>query len=61
MGRLKKIDRPRQLNIKLPDSLYTKLRAELYSEIEERVPFGALSNLGVQLFTEWLESRGVVL
>lgn len=59
MPRPKKVDRPRAVELQLPDSLWMKVRAELYSEIEGKIPFGAVSALGVQLFTEWLKSRGV--
>lgn len=61
MSRRKKIDRPRALEIQLPDSIYTKVKAELYSEIEGKVPFGAVSALGEQLFTDWLRTRGVIV
>jgi hypothetical protein len=61
MGRRRKIDRPRPLEIQLPESIRSKVDAELYSELEGRIPFGAYSRLSEQLFTEWLEKRGVVV
>ena len=60
MTRRKKIDRPRRVEIQLPDSIYCRVRSELFSEIEGKVPFGALSAVAEQLFTEWLRARGVM-
>ena len=54
-----KLDRPRALEVQLPDSILTKVRAELYSEVDGRVPFGAMSKLAERLFTDWLRARGV--
>lgn len=59
MPRLRKIDRPRRLEIKLPESIYRKLHDQLYSEVENSVPFGAMSALGTELFSNWLKARGV--
>lgn len=59
MTRRKNLDRGRPFEIQLPDSIQQKVRAELYSEVEGRVPFGALTALGTKLFSEWLESRGI--
>lgn len=61
MGRNKLIDRPRKFEIKLPDSIFTKVHQELYSEIEGKVPYGAISALGTQLFTAWLRERGALM
>ncbi len=61
MSRRKKIDRPRRLEIQLPDSIYEKVKAELYSELESRVPYGAVSELSTQLLTDWLRGRGVTV
>ncbi len=61
MTRLKKIDRPKSLELYLPESLHTKVMQELYSEVEGKIPFGAISALGTQLFSDWLRSRGVSL
>lgn len=58
MPRPRKLDRPHRLEIQLPESLWTKLNAELYSEIEGRVPHGALSGLVAGLISDWLKSRG---
>jgi hypothetical protein len=59
MGRHRKVDRPRDIELHIPESIYIKIREQLYSEIEGKVPYGAISNLGTQLFIEWLEGRGV--
>jgi len=60
-GRKARIDRPTRIEIWLPESLDAKLRLELFSELEGRVPHGKLSELGVELFTRWLQERGVTL
>ena len=59
MTRRKNLDRGRPLEIQLPESIQQKVRAELYSEVEGRVPFGAITELGTRLFREWLQSRGI--
>ena len=56
-----KIDRPKSFEVYLPESVYTRFRAELFSELEGRVPRGKLSSLVEQLIREWLASRGVEL
>jgi hypothetical protein len=61
MGRRLKIDRPQRLEVHIPTSLYEKVRAELYSDLEGRVPFGAWSNVIAQSLTEWLRERGIVV
>lgn len=60
MPQVFKTDRPKRLEVHIPQSLRAKLDLELYSELEGRVPHGALSNLLVELISEWLRSRGVV-
>lgn len=59
MARRLKIDRPTPLTIQMPASIHAKIMEQLYSDIEGRVPFGALSALGEVLFTDWLRERGV--
>lgn len=61
MPRPRKLDRPHRLEIQLPESLWAKLNVELYSEVEGRVPHGALSELAVGLISDWLKSRGVAV
>lgn len=58
MPRPRLTDRPKQFNVQLPESLYAKLRVELYSELEGRVPHGALSELVQSLVRNWLIERG---
>lgn len=60
MPRPLKTDRPVRLEIQLPESLYAKLRLELFSEIENRVPVGRTSELYTELTTQWLRERGVM-
>lgn len=60
MPRPLKTDRPVRLEIQLPQSLYAKLRLELFSEIENRVPVGRTSELYTELTSMWLKSRGVL-
>lgn len=62
MGRRLKVDRPQQIVIYLPTSVREAVNAALYSEIEGRVPFGAMTKLSEQLFRKWLkEERGIEL
>lgn len=58
MARPRKLDRPRQIEIRLPESLYTRLMAELHSDLEGRVPVGAISSLYEELTATWLKTRG---
>lgn len=58
MPRQKMIDRPIEMKVYLPQSIRQKIDAELYSDIEGRVPFGKMNELAVELFTDWLRSRG---
>jgi len=59
MPRPRKIDRPIRLEVKIPQSLHSQLTQELYSEVEGRVPFGALTELFIELTSDWLKSRGL--
>lgn len=61
MPRPRKTDRPKRLEVQLPESVYSKLHLELYSDLEGRVPHGSTSELFTALAAEWLKSRGVVL
>jgi hypothetical protein len=56
-----KIDRGVQFKFYLPATIHEKVRQQLYSEIEGKVPFGALSALAEELFTEWLRKQGVIV
>ena len=57
MPRPLKTDRPKRLEVQLPQSLRSQDEAELYSEVEGRVPHGAWSVLFEELLLKWLESR----
>lgn len=60
MPRPKLIDRPSRLEVTIPESISAKVRIELFSGLEGRVPHGAWSRLITGLLTEWLQSqRGV--
>ena len=61
MPRPSKVDRPVGVKVWLPQSIHDKLKRELYSEIEGRVPYGAQSELVELLVTDWLKARGVVV
>ncbi len=61
MARLKKIDRPFHLQVRIPESLAMKVDLELYSELEGRVPYGKRSELIADLLTEWLQARGIIV
>jgi len=57
MPRPKKLDRGVSLHLRIPESILAKVQLELYSELEGRVPFGAMSELAAKLFTDWLSRR----
>jgi hypothetical protein len=61
MSRRFKIDRTVQFNVRIPSSIYEKVQQQLWSEIEDKVPFGVQSNLITELLTEWLRERGVIV
>ena len=61
MVRVKKIDRPKRVEVQLPESIKIKVDIELYSEIEGKVPFGSFSGLVTELLREWLKGRGIVV
>lgn len=61
MPRPKLLDRPRQLNVSIPATVYSKLQAELHSDVEGRVPHGLVSTVVEDLIRGWLRERGVVL
>lgn len=61
MPRMKKIDRPRRLEVSIPESILSRIQIELFSELEGKVPFGALSELVAAQLAEWLRDRGITL
>lgn len=58
MPRPRKIDRPVQKEVSIPQSIYASVELELWSELEECVPRGSWSALVEQLLREWLAQRG---
>jgi hypothetical protein len=59
MGRTKRNDPPTLVRAYLPKSVYEKVEHQLYSELEGRVPYGAMTNLFRDLAVAWLRERGV--
>ena len=59
MARPKKAEPSHRLEVLIPSSIYAKLRMELYSELEGRIPHGDLSNLVSALVADWLRARGI--
>lgn len=57
MPRKPAIEPNRQLEIKLPRDLSVRLDLHLWSDLEERVPRGAYSNLIVPLLREFFERK----
>lgn len=49
--------RPIEKTISLPEDLVARVELELFSDLEQRVPFGAWSKLGQELFTRWVNER----
>lgn len=58
MARRKKLDRPKSLELSIPESLKTSLEQELFDHDKGKIPFGAFSKLGIELFQNWLRLRG---
>ena len=57
MARPKLIDRPRRLEFHIPSSLYERLERQLHSELEGRVPHGAMSDCLSFLVEEWVTKQ----
>ncbi|UOF77856.1 hypothetical protein [Bacteriophage sp.] len=49
MPRPKHIDRPIEAKVNIPSSLFTQVQLQLYSDLEQRVPYGAFSRYVVEL------------
>ena len=54
MPKPRRVDRPVEKSISLPQTLCAQVDIMLYSELEGRVPFGAWSKLMESLLAEWL-------
>jgi len=61
MPRPLKLDRPKRIEIYLPQSIYSALQEELFSELEGKVPHGRASEVVTTLVKNWLASRGAIL
>lgn len=56
MPRPRKIDRPIEKRVTLPESLVARVELELYSDLEGKVPFGAWQRLLMELITRHLDA-----
>lgn len=61
MPRPLKVDRPKRIEVQIPESIHRRLHDELYSELEGKVPHGAVTELFTALVTSWLKQRGHLL
>ena len=57
MARPKKTIRTVYQNIGLPEDLAAKVELELYSDLEEKVPFGAKQEFFTKLVRDFFEER----
>jgi len=57
MPRVKKLDRPTPTRVYLPESVIARVKLELYSDLEGKVPFGLMSDLVTKLLVDWLKER----
>ena len=57
MPRRPNLDRPTRLELRLPESLRTKLDLLLYSELESKVPQGKYQAFFIDRLTEFFEWR----
>lgn len=58
MPRPKQVDRPVEKSISLPQSMVVAVDLELWSEVEQKVPFGAWKNYIERLVRKDLQLRG---
>jgi len=59
MGRLKKVIRPIEKNISLPETLVAEVELRLYSEVEGRVPHGSWSKYLTELIKKDIKDQQV--
>jgi len=57
MPRVKKLDKPIPVRFYIPESILTRVKLELWSDLEQKVPFGMMSELVSKLFANWLKER----
>lgn len=55
MARPRRIDRPVEKRISLPRSLVVQVELELFSDLEQKVPFGAWQRLLIDLLERQVE------
>lgn len=56
-GRVKRLDQPVKLTCWIPESVDARMRLQLYSEVEGRIPYNSISGLVSELLTEWLNKK----
>ena len=61
MGRRKNLIPSIMLNVALPLDVHTRLSAQLYSELEGRVPVGAYQRFFVEMIRERFEGKSLDL
>lgn len=59
MARPKKVLRTVYTNIGLPEDLVAKVKLELYSEVEGKIPFGAQQEFFSNLLRNYFSAKGV--
>ena len=57
MGRPKQVQQTISKNIALPLHLAARLELELYSDLEEKIPFGAQQKFFTQLLTKYFDEQ----
>jgi hypothetical protein len=59
-GRPKNLDKSIPIEIPIPESVYSRVQLELFSPLENRVPYGAMGKLITKLLSDWLKNeRGI--
>lgn len=62
MPRPTPVDPPQRLEVQIPLSVLARVKLELHSDLEGKVPFGQMSGLVSRLLRDWLEAeRGISL
>lgn len=56
MARPRKLDRPVEKHIMLPQSLVAQVELRLWSDLEQRVPLGSWQTLLTSLLNDWLQT-----
>ena len=61
MPREYQVDRPTKITLKLPESVRDRLYLFLYSEVEERIPQGAIQEFFMAQIREYFDHRSIDL